>query len=262
MNRSKILYAIMLLLYAQVFVVTTQAQTTPADIFNFPEIDFATPEEAIEHFVASIAKNDLTGALQAFAINEYAEKFDFTAQSKRLRAIDLYQGLAPAEYPMYAQLNHLSLLSRYALYIKFFGYGFYSTEPLDDGLVGPIEDEGIAAFTASVNPKQLTKLMITRMFRFTVLSEKLRQLWQEQVAISGAEESTEFVVLYKLDGNYFVGGLHLLRYGQAWKIDSLGSILASTPALGVVTKTTLTGFDELISRLEDSEDWKLEEILQ
>jgi hypothetical protein len=252
------------LLALLISLATSQAQTTPADIFNFPELDFDTPEAAIKHFAESLAKNDLGATLQTFAINEYAEQFNFAAQAKRIAAIDIYQNLAPTEYPMYAQINYLNLLAKYALYIKLFCYSFYSTEPLD-GTIVPIkqdETERIDAFIASVSPEQFAKLTVARMFRFTASSEQLREIWQKQAAPIGAEEMTEFVVLYELSGDYFMGGFHLLRYGEFWKIDWLNSALAGLPARGTVSKTTPEDFEIFISELGDSENWKLEEIPQ
>jgi hypothetical protein len=239
---------------------TVQAQTTPADIFNFPELDFDTPEAAIEHFAESIAKNDLTGALQAFTINDYADKFDFTAFTERIAAINIYQGLAPSEYSMYAQLNRLELLSKYAFNIKLFCYSFYSSEPLDGSII-PIRDEleKVKTFITSVSPEQLATLSIKRAFRF-IASEKMWEIWQKQAAPVGAEETSEVVVLYQLNNEYFLGGFHLLRYGQNWKIDGLSSVLAGMDADGSVSKMTVAEFEEFITELSSNENWTLEEV--
>jgi hypothetical protein len=239
-----------------IFFVSVQAQTTPADIFNFPELDFATPEAAIEHFAESIAKNDLAGALQAFAINEYADNFDFTAQTKRLAAIDMYQSLAPTEYAMYAQLNRLQLLSRYAAQIRFFSYSFHSTETLDGAIISNPTDEQLSTFITSVNPEQLTKLTLAKIIRIVAQPGRYLDTLKEQIKPVGADESTELLLLYELDRQYYFGGAHLLRYGEAWKIDSLNSFLANTPALGTVTPTTPEEFPPM----SDSDDWKLEEV--
>jgi hypothetical protein len=243
-------------------LATSQAQTTPADIFNFPELDFDTPEAAIHHFAKSIATNDLTAALQTFAINDYVNGYDFTAYSKRLGVIQPTFTLAPTEYPMYAQINHLSLLSRYSQQITFFCYSFYATESLD--MTTPIneEPERIDAFIASVNPEQLADLTIAKMFKITASSEKLLDVWQQQAAPIGAEEITEFVVLYELSGDYFMGGFHLLRYGEFWKIDTLSSVLANMSAMGTVSRTTPEDLEAFISDLGDTENWTLEEIPQ
>jgi hypothetical protein len=251
------------LLALLIFLANVQAQTSTADIFNFPELDFATPEAAIKHFANSITQNDLPGALQAFAINDYADNFDFTAYAERIAALDIYRSLAPSEHTLYKQLNRLELLSRYASSIKLFSYSFYSPEPLDGSII-PLQDEltRVSAFIDSVNPEQLANLKIERTLKFNALSERMKQNWQAQAAPVGADEATEMVVLYALDGQYFLGGFYLLRYGESWKINGLYSALAGMPVLGGVSTTTLNAFDNLVAGLKGNENWTFEEIPQ
>jgi hypothetical protein len=244
-------------------LANVQAQTPPADSFNIPELDFDSPEAAIGHFANSIANNDLTGALQAFAINDYADNFDFTAMSERTGVINIYQSLAPSEYSLYAQLNRLELLSKYAFNIKLFCYSFYSSEPLDGStILLQDEPERVEAFIASVNPEQLANLTIKRVFRINALSERMKQNWQAQAKPIGADEITELVILYELDGSYFLGGFSLLRYKESWKISALSSVLAGMDALGGVSETTPEEFEKFVAELGESDNWTLEEIPQ
>jgi hypothetical protein len=238
----------------------TSVKSQSLDPLEFPEKEFATPEAAIQHFAESIAKNDVVAALQAFAINQQAAAFDFTAMSERLGVIQPIQTLSPTEYPMYVDLNRLALISRYGGQLKFFVYSFYATEPLDE--TTPIQDEPekISAFIESVNPEQLTGLKIDKVIRMIATSDKLLEVWQQQAKPVGADEVTELVVLYELDGSYYLGGARLLRYGESWKLDGLSSVLAGMSALGTVTKTTLEEFETLLGDLGDNENWKLEEI--
>jgi hypothetical protein len=239
------------------FVITVNAQDSS---LSFPEKDFATPEAAMRYFVERIAKNDAVAALQAFAINQYAEKFDFTAYSERLGVIQPIHSLSPTGYPMYIELNRLELVSRYAQQIKFFSYSFYATEPLGETIRIQDEPERVSAFVESVNPEQLTNLKISKVIRIIALSEQMIDAWQQQAKPVGADEATEIIVLYELDGNYHLGGARLLRYGESWKLDGLNSTIASTAALGTVTKTTQEEFETLISELDGNENWRLEEL--
>jgi hypothetical protein len=243
------------------FLLMTTVNAQDSSLLNFPDKDFATPEAAIRHFAESVAKNDVIATLEAFAINEYAEEYDFTAVAERLSAIDIYQGLAPTEYPMYIELNRLSLLSKYAIHIKLFSYSFFSTESLDNPVV-PLrnESERIAAFIASANPEQLGNLTVNRIFRIRTVSENILEMWQKQAAPMGAEEITECVVLYELDGTFFLGGFNLLHYDQTWKIYSLSSVIAGMSALGTVVRMTPAEFEAIISRLEENGTWTLEEL--
>lgn len=244
-----------------VFLLIASVSAQDSSLLNFPEKDFATPQAAINHFVESIAKNDAVAALQAFAVNQYAEEFDFAAQTKHLNALDIYQSLAPTDTAMYTQLNRLSLLAKYGQNIKLFCYSFYSTESLEGKIVAPINDrpERIDAFITSVNPKQLTNLKIAKVFKLTILSERLQNTLEEQAKIVGAEEFSEFVVFYELDGDYFAGGIHLLGYDGAWKIDSLGSALTGVSAVGTVLKTTPEALRAFLGE-DHSNLWKLEQI--
>jgi hypothetical protein len=249
-----------LLVAVLIFFASIQAQTTPADIFNFPELDFDTPEAAIEHFAKSIANNDLTGALQAFAINQYAEDFDFAALAKRVGAIDLYSSLAPAEYEMYRGLNRLNLAARYARQIAFFSYSFNSSEELANAVITNPSDEQVSTFVASVNPEELTNLKITKVIRINAESDRYRNILKLQAVPFGADEGIELLVLYELNDNYYSGGAHLLLYGAAWKIDSLSSNVGRVPALGNTTRMTLGDFESFMDELNGSENYKLEEL--
>lgn len=247
-----------ILTVAFIVCASTPAQTTD---FNFSELDFETPQAAIEHFVNAIAQNDLPQALQAFAINDYADSFNFTAMSERLGAIDMYRGLAPSEYDMYAQLNRLELLSTYAFYIKVFCYSFYASEPLDGSIIRvQDEPEKVAAFIASVTPEQLADLTINKAFQLIILPGRMKETWQKQNLPIGADESSEVVVLYELNGQYFLGGFHLLRYGKNWKIDGLYSLLAGMTNDGGVTKMTVTEFAGFIDKLGATDNWQLEQL--
>ncbi len=240
----------------------TSVRSQSLDLLGFPEKEFATPEAALQHFAQSIAKNDVTAALQAFAINQQAEKFNFTAMSERLGAVQPLQTLSPAEYPMYVELNRLALISRYAQQLKSFVYSFYASEPLDETTRIQDEPERISAFTESVNPEQLANLNINTVIRIMATSEKLLEIGQQQAKPVGADEVTELVVLYELDGGYYLGGARLLRYGESWTLDGLSSAFAGMSALGTVTKTTREEFETLLGDLGGNENWTLEEVTQ
>jgi hypothetical protein len=239
-------------------VVSVNAQDS--SLFAFPDKDFATPEAAIKHFVESIAKNNLEGALQTFAINQQAEKFDFTATSEWMKVIIPSQFLAPSDYDMYKQLNRVQLAWEYGEQIKAFAYSFYLSELLDETIYIQDEPERVSRFIDSVNPELLINLKIHKIFRFIGVSEKMLNMWERQAKPVGADETTECIVLYELGGNYYLGGARVLRYSESWKLDSLSSIIAMTEDSGAVTKTTLEDFEAFISRLQENRNWKLEQI--
>jgi hypothetical protein len=162
---------------------------------------------------------------------------------------------------MYMQLNRLELLSKYAKQIKLFSYSFNSTEEIDGGIIAPIKDEPerVSALIDSVDPEQLRNLTIAKVFRIFAISDVAMRMWQQPALAVGADEATEFLVLYELEGNFYLGGFHLLRYENAWRIDQLVSITGGTSALGIVDRMTLEEFEEHIAWF-DNENVDFEEI--
>jgi hypothetical protein len=229
--------------------VPIAAERVVDESFRVAEKDFATPAAALSHFVASVKANDLTAAFQAFAVNAYAERYDFKAYSTRIGAIVPMMQNAPGEYAMYDPLNRLALLSRYGGLIRNFIYSFNASMPLDQTFRVTSPDE-VDAFVASVDPTRLAGLTVADAYLLRYNSAKAVEIVNGQNAPIGADESTEIFVLYQLDGQYFAGGLHLLRYGDAWKIDALGSSFAGTNASGVVTETSREEFEARVSEMK------------
>jgi hypothetical protein len=226
-----------------------EAQTIVDESFRVDEKDFATPEAAFSHFVASVKANDLAAAFQAFAVNDQAEKYDFKADSTRMGAIvPMFQN-APGDYAMYDPLNRLTLLSRYGGSIRNFIYSFNVSMPLDKTVRQPSPDE-IDGFVASVDPARLAGLTIADAYLIRYNSERVVELENALNAPIGADESTEIFVLYELEGRYFTGGVHLLRYSDAWKIDSLSARFAGTDANGVVTETSREEFEARVAEMK------------
>jgi len=54
-------------------------------------------------------------------------------------------------------------------------------------------------------------------------------------AVQGADELTERVALVMLEGQGYLVGFTLLRYGDGWKVSSQSPPLAGTPSTGVAT---------------------------
>ncbi|MGL4611380.1 MAG: hypothetical protein ACRCYY_17170 [Trueperaceae bacterium] len=247
-------------------VVLTNVQAQDLSL-SFPEKEFATPEAALQHVVDSIAKHDAIAALEAFAINPQAEKFDFAAMSKRLGAMQMAQLLSPSEYPMYVELNRLELASRYAVQIKLFSYSLLvqTVEPLENfdpyQNIRVTEDSSLArTFVTEANPEKLKSLTMRKLFKITATSDKMLEAWQSQTKPIGADEITEFVVLYELGSHVYLGGARVLRFGRSWKLDGLNSAIAGIEAGGSATLTTQADFELLIDKLENNDNWGLEEL--
>jgi hypothetical protein len=207
--------------------------------FEFPEKNFETPEAAINHFVSRLAANDLAGAFEACAVNE-ADRFDFKAMAQRLNAIALYTSLAPSQSPLLGQVNRITMLYRLANQVKFMIYSLLTDIPIDGKMIMNPDEQMLDSFIKNADSRKLAGLTVVKI-RLPISeeiynSERAKKVFVEQARLYGADDSAERVVLYRLNGSLFGGGVHLLRYGKYWRIDSLNSSLAGIPVLGNVAR--------------------------
>jgi hypothetical protein len=237
--------------WAGMICAPADARTVVDESFIVAEKDFATPGAALSHFVESVKANDLTAALQSFAVNDYAAQYDFKAYSMRMGVIYPMIQNAPSDYAMFEQLNRLELLSQHGGAIRNFIYSFNATIPVDmlSRVTSPDE---IDAFVAAVDPSRLAGLSVAEAHVLAPNSPTAIMVMKEQIAPIGADESVEMFILYELDGRYFSGGARLLRYGDAWKIEALSSAFADTLAYAGVSPTSREEFAAKIEELREA----------
>lgn len=230
------LITLCILLSASLFSALAQGETP-----IFPK-----PEDAINHFVAGLVENDLQKALQACAVEEYAQGYDFAGMMDRMKALMPIQQMAPSEYSLYAEMNKIAAMGTLVSQMKMMVYSFFVPE-VKDGItiyVGGGKDDA-KKFAEAVNPDKLKGLKILRIdppMQDILNSEKNIENFQKWAKIYGAQEMTERIVLYGLDGKLYLGGFGLLRYEDGWKIQRLNSNLAGLSAMGTVEETTLDAY--------------------
>ncbi len=210
--------------------------------------DLSTPENAVRLFVSAVARGDLDGALAVCAVDESVRGYDFTLAVKRLQAITPFS-LAPSEYPLYAAINRRIQEFNLASRIKFFIYGFLAPD-LTDGKTIPVDtDEEIERYRQALDPGKIRGLQLVDSVRipnpddeidFSITLENFRRI----ARMYGAAELVELVTLYRLNGQYFIGGFQLLRYGKVWKITELYSSLAGTSILGNAAQASAEEVEE------------------
>jgi hypothetical protein len=203
------------------------------------EKTFDSPEAVINAFVSSIENNDFSTAAQTFAINESAQKFDFTAYTNHMKVIMPFTMLAPSDYALYVEMNKISLLGDLARQTKAFIYSFFETKGMDGSPITPISQDDVSQFVKSVDPSALKALKVTKIeipspdvYNSSINLANFKRM----ASFYGADDMAERVVLYNLNGKNFGGGFRLLRYGSDWKIFGLNSNLAGQPVTGIVTK--------------------------
>jgi hypothetical protein len=211
---------------------------------------FSKPEDAIRHFVAALSENDLQKALQACAVDEYAQGYDFVGMMDRAKALLPMQQMAPSEYDLFAEMNKISAMYTLVNQMKMMIYSFFVPE-VKEGITmyvgGSVDDA--KKFAEAVDPGKLKNLKLLRIdppMQNMLNSAKNIENFQKMAALYGAQEMTERIVLYELDGKTYLGGFGVLRYGEGWKIQRLGSNLAGLSAFGTVEETTI---DEYVSLL-------------
>jgi hypothetical protein len=217
------------------------------------ELDFSTPEEAIEHFVAAVADNNYKEAMAACAVNEAAENFDAAAFAARRRAV-MYNMGAPSEYEFYQTLNRAFYLNQITFQLKFFTYSFFDSDPAEalcNGENYPLQDyeNEAAQFVADVDPAMLRELKIIRIdlpHRELFNSEEHQDILAGSAIDYGADEAADRIVLYELDGKTYYSGFLLMRYGGSWKIYSLDSPLGGATAYGTAEEITENAYLDML----------------
>ena len=210
----------------------------------------STPEEAIGSFVAALCENDLQKALQVCAIEDYAAGYDFVGMVDYMKTFMPLQQMAPSEYGLYAGINAISAMYALTNQIKMMIYSFFVPE-VGDGkpmYVGGSMDDA-KAFATTVDPAKLKNLKLVRTdppMQTLLNSEKNVKAFQRWADIYGADEMTERIALYELDGKTYLGGFVLLRYGEEWRIKSLNSNLAGLSVMGTVEETTPAAYASLL----------------
>jgi hypothetical protein len=211
-----------------------------------------TPEAAISLYVESIAANDLACALRGYAAHEFAAAFDFKTLVTYVQVLSPSIIKAPAQYPMFVEMNELRAQGEMADASKAFVYGLLTD--IDMGGVQTMASEApVQAFLQAVNPTRLATLKIVRIdqsYRVVRDGPKAQELFEKFAHLDGAEEMTDRIALYELSGRHFWSGFRLARYEKTWKIYELESSYGG-PISGGVRKTTVTEYEAQAAQAAD-----------
>lgn len=202
------------------------------------DLFFDTPEDALIYFINEVKAQDLQGALRACGINKVSENYNFHYFTKRIEAITITTHL-PEEYELYREINKLDRAAMISKTIGFFirsmlnpedsDYSFYQTYLVEDSAE-------INSFILHWNPDKIANL--------TILEYDLpaQEIWytqrnqenlKKQALIYGADDRSELVVLYELNGETYINGFSFLLYDEGWCIEHMVSNLANTEYLGI-----------------------------
>jgi len=220
-------------------------ETTP--VAGPEATSFATPEAVVEHFVKSVAADDLDATMQAFAIDDQATHFDFAIQARRLGEYDPTSMDAPARYKMYVRTNAFAAMDHAAGRVVAFVTAFL-IDPAEIARLeeGPRDADAAARAMATLQGMDSNKLRGLKLVRVDVPHKPLMskadvlQLLKEQGSVWGAQTMTERIALLQLADQHYICGFSILKYGRSWRIHDLTSNFASDETHSLLAPEKIT----------------------
>jgi len=200
-----------------------------------PAAGFATPEDAIRAYLSGVAHGDVSGILEACAIDEMSTGFKFDQFVDRIKALMPATSLAPSDHPFFAEMDKVILTDRILGQVRMLVYSVLTTEKMDGTVIVPFDKARAQTFASQIDPSRLAGLTIEDIAgpNATFEHDPTYLAHAAQHAdMYGADELTERVVIFTLDGKRYGIGFTLLRYGSGWKVSDQSSPLAGTPVLG------------------------------
>jgi hypothetical protein len=211
-------------------------------------VDLSTPESAIAAYVAGIKQQDLGAILAATTVEGKSKGYDFVAFVDRVRMLHP-QHPAPASNPLFIEINKAGFVAQIANQIKFFTYGLMTTNDVVQGKGVEMVAAGATDFMSAVSASRLSGVELVKVGipKPETMNKEVYQVTAAKLAkVYGADAATERVALISFEGLHFMIGFNLMRYGDAWGIDSQTSPLAGTNPLGAPTRTTPEEFEAVL----------------
>ncbi len=248
MQKKRILFLMtyLVLLTAAVLLVPVVSAAAPTN--QRSDVTFSTPEDAIRYFFDGIAEGDFSKILQACAIDEISENFRLDLSVERLRAFMPYIEYAPSDNSLYVDINKTAVASRIAGQVKIFAYSLLSTQIVDYAQTSRMDVDTAVSFMNEVDPSRLVTLEVKEIGlpnQESMNSARYQDNAIKMAHVYGADDSTERVALFTFEGNSYMLGFTLLRYGENWKISNASSPIAGTNSLGIPAKITAEEFEAM-----------------
>lgn len=190
---------------------------------------FNTPYAVIEYFVDNIKIGNFDNVL-------FTSPYNYDSLIKRInpREVINYAGAnlvqLRANIPLqYHSIIKLELLGLFATEIRYFLFNLLLSEEYPDFATNlkpfDVNDSILDHYFSLMNVENLKTLEIISIDIYKPdiqFSERGRNYTLMQyVNAFGCDEKIEFTVLYKHNGNFYVGGIIVVRYDTNWYIESL-----------------------------------------
>jgi hypothetical protein len=196
----------------------------------------ATPEGAVEIYLDAFKARDLDTLLDVSAAEEIGEQVDFVAYVDRIRAWLPFQAPAPATDPFLVDLNRMQQAAQLLGQTRMLTYGLLTDVQLDGATVAPVDAAWAEAFMAQLDLSRLDGLEVGEIALpdpEIMGSDRYQEVMATQAAVYGADEMTERVATVSLEGQDWLVGFTLMRFGDAWQVSSQTSVIAGLPVTGV-----------------------------
>ena len=181
------------------------------------------------------------------AIDQVAHGFDFVAYVDRLKSWGPFAP-APATDPFLVELNRVQQESQLLGQTRTLIYSLLATEELDGTRIAPVDAAWAEAFVDQVDLGRLDDLEVVDV-RLPepeyATSDRYLEVTAGRAAVQGADALEERVALVTFEGQHYLVGFTLLRYGDGWYVWSQSSPLARTTPMGPAEPTTVEDYEEL-----------------
>lgn len=213
-----------------------------AGAFGVASTSFASPEDAINYFVDRFKAGDFSGALAACGINETAKNFDYKAYVERIQTLlPVTMSFLPSEYKPYVELNKAKIMQQILMQMTCFTISLNLPEEYSgiiDGQTLPVPDGKFPdGLMEAFDPSFLGGLEVVKIGKMSMHDSDANRKNQKKTAKTyGADDEQFRAVLYKLNGDYYVGGFTVIQYGGRWFVNSMSDPIAGISAFGTPNK--------------------------
>lgn len=211
---------------------------------------FDTPEAAIEYFIGCINEGDVAGALATSYAEKAAENYDFEAMADRLQCVQFHM-LMPTEYEFYREMNLTTMKSQLLTQIRAMVISLTQPEyasVITEGMPLILEDSADYEGLDPTLEEPIEIVEIEEPIPEMYNSEANQNNMKKMQKVYGADDIEWRAVLYKYDGDYYVGGYQLMEYDSKWYIQAAQEILIGQPAFGTLMpiddKSDFDGYTE------------------
>ncbi len=214
------------------------------------EMGFSTAAEAVDYFTSHVATGDLDGALKAFTAAEKNDRFDLPLLAELSGEVPLYSLSVrfPSQFKDSKTLNDVMALSQAANEIKMFVLGFaLPGEDLSQNYTwsGDSADDFIKLFDpGSVRGLKLLRCQIADQEQQE--SDAFKEYTANAAQIYGYDERVDYLALYELNGETYMGGFTMVSYDGCWSILTMSSLVSDLSYSGVVIPATSEEYEEML----------------